>query len=145
MAIDYAKKFGAKVVLIHAYDGRGALTSLPMAGVNTIPDGFLEDIVNAAKARVDEAAREVSEGGVWVSSTPAEPDELSTGERQGLTEEAERVGQALHEAGYSIIYENTTVQAHSCSVLFRKNLDETKVNTTGQIPVKPDAEYGTKA
>ena len=56
-----------------------------------------------------------------------------------------RMRDALHEAGYSIIYENTTVQAHSCSVLFRKNLDETKVNTTGQIPVKPDAEYGTKA
>ena len=62
MAIDYAKKLGSKLVLVHAYDDLPS-ASMPMEGL-TLPEGFVEEIGTAARARVEEAASEVAATGV---------------------------------------------------------------------------------
>ncbi len=62
-AIDYAKKFGSKIVLIHAYDDP-VIVAMPLEGGYVMPDGFYEQVAQAARDRVEEAAREVSATGV---------------------------------------------------------------------------------
>lgn len=62
MAIDYAKKFGSKIVLVHAYElPISAPTSM---GGPALPDGFLAECGKAARNQVEEAAREVAATGV---------------------------------------------------------------------------------
>lgn len=62
MAIDYAKKFGAKLVLVHAYD---TPITAPVFGEGyVLPDGLLDEIRKAARDKVEEAAREVGAAGV---------------------------------------------------------------------------------
>lgn len=62
MAIDYAKKFGSKIVLIHAYD-TPVNASLLTRGYS-LPDGFIEEVAKAAREEVAEAAGEVAATGV---------------------------------------------------------------------------------
>ena len=62
MAIDYAKKLGSKLVLVHAYDDP-VVASMPMEGY-ALPDGFALQVERAARDRVEAAASEVSETGV---------------------------------------------------------------------------------
>lgn len=62
MAIDYAKKFGAKIVLVHAYDMPMNLPA--MASGYSLRDEFLEEIAKGARDKVEEAAREVTATGI---------------------------------------------------------------------------------
>ena len=64
LAIDYARKFGSKIVLVHAYH-----VDVPMAdpmnmGSYGLPGDFFLEIGKAAREQVEQAAREVSETGV---------------------------------------------------------------------------------
>ena len=61
-AIDYARKLGSRLVLIHAYDV--PIPAPAIAGAYSLPEGIVKEIASAAQARVDEAAREVAETGV---------------------------------------------------------------------------------
>lgn len=61
-AIDYAKKLGSKIILLHAYDL--PLPAPSITGAYVLPDGIYEEIEKAATERVEHAAREVSETGV---------------------------------------------------------------------------------
>ena len=62
MAIDYAKKLGSKIVLVHAYDL--PMPAPTMTGAYSLPPEFMEDAAKAATARVEEAASEVAATGV---------------------------------------------------------------------------------
>ena len=64
LAIDYAKKFGSKIVLVHAYHVDVPMAAPMSMGGYGLPDGFFPEIGNAARGRVEQAAREVSETGV---------------------------------------------------------------------------------
>ena len=64
MAIDYAKKFGAKLVLIHAYTVDVPMAAPMMTGGYALPDGFFEELAKPAKTKVDEAVSEIRECGV---------------------------------------------------------------------------------
>ena len=63
-AIDYARKFGSKIVLVHAFDVHIPVAAPTISGTYALPDGFLEDIMNAARGRIEQAAGEVAECGV---------------------------------------------------------------------------------
>ncbi|MEM9173785.1 MAG: universal stress protein [Myxococcota bacterium] len=63
-AIDYARKFGAKIVLVHAFDVHIPVAAPTLSGVYTLPDGFMDDVMSAARERVEQAAGEVAECGV---------------------------------------------------------------------------------
>lgn len=62
MAIDYAKKLGSKIVLVHAYEMPISVPMMPSG--YTLPEGLLEDMAKAARERVKEAAQEVAATGV---------------------------------------------------------------------------------
>lgn len=62
MAIEYAKKFGSKIVLVHAYDMPIATPMMP-AGYS-LPEGFFEEVARAARDRVEEAVGEIAATGV---------------------------------------------------------------------------------
>ena len=64
MAIDYARKFGAKIVLVHAYEVHLPAAAPAMTGGYSIPEGFFEELAAAARARVDQAVTEIEECGV---------------------------------------------------------------------------------
>lgn len=64
MAIEYAKKFGAKIVLVHAYDVRLPAPAPTMDGGYVLPPGFFEEMEKVARGRVDEAVAEIAECGV---------------------------------------------------------------------------------
>ena len=57
-AIDYAKKLGSKIVLVHAYDLPIAVPLMPEG--YSLPNDFFEEIARAARERVEEAAKEVA-------------------------------------------------------------------------------------
>lgn len=62
MAVDYAKKFGAKLVLVHAFEL--PLQASGIAGGYVPPANLMEEIRQAARERVKEAADEISATGV---------------------------------------------------------------------------------
>ncbi len=62
MAIDYAKKLGSKIVLVHAYDL--PIPAPSITGAYNLPDGVYEEVAKAARESVEEAAKEVAETGV---------------------------------------------------------------------------------
>jgi len=57
-AIDYAKKLGGKIVLVHAYDLPIAVPLMPEG--YSLPGDFFEEIARAAREKVEEAAQEVA-------------------------------------------------------------------------------------
>ncbi len=74
-ASELAKQFGAKVVLLHAYNVIIPLAS-PMGGAYALPDGFYEELRAQAVAQVEAAAKTLAESGVdatgvAVSATPS--------------------------------------------------------------------------
>ena len=62
MAIDYAKKLGAKLLLVHAYDLPVPAPSL--TGAYNLSEGLLQELADAARGQVEEAAAEIAETGV---------------------------------------------------------------------------------
>lgn len=62
-ASEFAKKFGSKVVLLHAYHVMIPLPA-PMGSAYTLPDGFLEDLRTQAIAQVEAEAEKLSESGI---------------------------------------------------------------------------------
>ena len=62
-ASELAKKFGARVVLLHAYHAAIPLVS-PMAGAYTLPDGFYEELRAQAVSQVEAAAKTLAESGI---------------------------------------------------------------------------------
>lgn len=61
-AIDYAKKLGSALVLVHSYDI--PVPAPAIAGTYSLPNGFFEEISKAARESVEAAASEVAETGV---------------------------------------------------------------------------------
>lgn len=62
MAIDYARKLGSRIVLVHAYDV--PIPAPSISGAYNMPDGLLEQIAKGAQERVDESVGEIAETGV---------------------------------------------------------------------------------
>ena len=55
-AVEFAKKFGAKLVVLHAYRVEIPMASPMMAGGYVLPDGFFEQLGKHAKEQVEKAA-----------------------------------------------------------------------------------------
>lgn len=64
MAIDYARKLGSKVVLVHAYDLPIPMPGPTLTGSYALPEGLIEEVAKAARDTVAAAAEEVSATGV---------------------------------------------------------------------------------
>ena len=62
-AKELAKRFDAKLVLLHAYHVVVPVAA-PMAGAYTLPDGFFEALRAQAVAQVESAARQVESEGI---------------------------------------------------------------------------------
>ncbi|MFT5442819.1 MAG: universal stress protein A [Myxococcota bacterium] len=62
-AKELAKTFGAKVVVLHAYNINIALAS-PMGGGYAVPVGFFEEIREHAITAVERAAKELADDGI---------------------------------------------------------------------------------
>lgn len=76
-AVEFAKKFEAQLVIIHAYRVEIPMASPMMAGAYVLPQGFFEQIGNHAKAHIEAVAKEiegqgVSVIGIAVEQSPAE-------------------------------------------------------------------------
>ena len=65
-AVELARLFGARIVVVHAYHVDIPMTT-PMAGGYTLPPGFYEELRSQATARVEEVAKEVADQGVEAS------------------------------------------------------------------------------
>jgi nucleotide-binding universal stress UspA family protein len=63
-AVEFAKKFGAKLVVLHAYRVEIPMASPMMAGGYVLPDGFFEQLGKHAKEQVEKAADEIKKQGV---------------------------------------------------------------------------------
>ena len=64
MAIDYARKLGSKIVLVHAYDLPIPLPGPTLSGTYTLPEGLIEEVAKGARDAVEAAAEEVAATGV---------------------------------------------------------------------------------
>jgi len=71
-AVDFAKKFGAKLLLLHAYRVEIPMASPMMAGGYVLPDGFFEQLGKHAKTQVEEAAAAISKQGVKATGIAVE-------------------------------------------------------------------------
>jgi len=76
-AVEFAKKFEAQLVIVHAYRVEIPMASPMMAGAYVLPQGFFEQIGNHAKAHIEATAKEiegrgVSVIGVAIEQSPAE-------------------------------------------------------------------------
>lgn len=65
-AIELAKLYGASVVVLHAYHVSVPMTTSAFGGAYTMPEGFFDDIRSEAKARVEQAAKDLATDGVDV-------------------------------------------------------------------------------
>ncbi len=63
-AVEFAKKFGAKLIVLHAYKVEIPMASPMVAGGYVLPDGFFEQLGQHARAEVEEAARAIQAQGV---------------------------------------------------------------------------------
>ena len=63
-AVEFAKKFEAQLVIVHAYRVEIPMASPMMAGAYVLPKGFFEEIGNHARAHVETVAKEVEARGV---------------------------------------------------------------------------------
>ena len=62
-ATELAKLFGARIVVLHAYQVDIPVVS-PMAGGYTLPQGFYEDLRSQATAQVERLAKEAAAEGI---------------------------------------------------------------------------------
>ena len=62
-AVDFARAFGAQIVLVHAYHVDIPMAS-PLLGAYPVPDGFYEGVASHARAMVDAAVEELSAEGI---------------------------------------------------------------------------------
>jgi universal stress protein A len=63
-AIEFAKKFDAKLILLHAYKVEIPMASPMTAGGYTLPAGFFEQLGQHARAKVEATAAEIEARGV---------------------------------------------------------------------------------
>ena len=63
-ARDFAKKFDAKIVILHAYHVDIPLMAPPLGGVYALPPGFYEQLKAQATLQVEAAAQELAAAGV---------------------------------------------------------------------------------
>jgi nucleotide-binding universal stress UspA family protein len=63
-AVEFAKKFGAQLVLLHAYRVEIPMASPMTAGGYVLPDGFFEQLGSHARAQVEATAKEIEASGV---------------------------------------------------------------------------------
>ena len=63
-AVEFAKKFNAKLIVLHAYKVEIPMASPMVAGGYVLPDGFFEQLGQHARARVEETASEIRARGV---------------------------------------------------------------------------------
>jgi nucleotide-binding universal stress UspA family protein len=63
-AVEFAKKFGAQLIVLHAYRVEIPMASPMTAGGYVLPDGFFEQLGSHARSQVEETAREIEARGV---------------------------------------------------------------------------------
>ena len=63
-AMDLAKKFDAKIVIVHAYHVDIPLMAPPLGGVYALPAGFYDQLRAQATLQVEAAAQELAAAGV---------------------------------------------------------------------------------
>ena len=63
-AVAFAKKFGAQLILLHAYRVEIPMASPMTAGGYVLPDGFFEQLGSHARAQVEATAKEIEADGV---------------------------------------------------------------------------------
>jgi len=83
-AVEFAKKFEAKLIILHAYKIEIPMASPMMAGAYALPPGFFEDIGNHARAEVEKVAKETEAQGISVTGIAVEKSAA-----QAIVDEAE--------------------------------------------------------
>ena len=63
-AVEFAKKFDAQLILLHAYKVEIPMASPMTAGGYVLPNGFFEQLGNHARAQVEATAKEIEGRGV---------------------------------------------------------------------------------
>jgi nucleotide-binding universal stress UspA family protein len=63
-AVEFAKKFGAQLILLHAYRVEIPMASPMTAGGYVLPDGFFEQLGSHARTQVEATAKEIEGSGV---------------------------------------------------------------------------------
>jgi nucleotide-binding universal stress UspA family protein len=71
-AVDLAKSFGSKVVLLHAYSVELPFSSPAMGGGLILPEGFYVELRDHATLQVERIAKEASREGVEVRGIAVE-------------------------------------------------------------------------
>jgi nucleotide-binding universal stress UspA family protein len=63
-AVEFAKKFEAQLIVLHAYKVEIPMASPMTAGGYVLPDGFFEQLGKHARAQVESIAKEIESQGV---------------------------------------------------------------------------------
>ena len=63
-AVEFARKFNAQLIVLHAYRVEIPMASPMTAGGYVLPDGFFEQLGSHARAQVEATAKEIEAGGV---------------------------------------------------------------------------------
>jgi nucleotide-binding universal stress UspA family protein len=71
-AVEFAKKFDARLIILHAYRVEIPMASPMMAGAYVLPQGFFEQIGTHAKAHIEATAKELEARGVKVEGVAVE-------------------------------------------------------------------------
>ncbi len=71
-AVEFAKKFEAELVLIHAYRVEIPMASPMTAGGYVLPDGFFEQLGSHARTQVEETAKELEAQGIKATGVAVE-------------------------------------------------------------------------
>jgi len=71
-ALEFAKTFGSRIVLLHAYHLELPYTTPAFGGPVVLPDGFYVEYRNQAIAHVEEIAKKAASGGVEVKGVAVE-------------------------------------------------------------------------
>ncbi len=71
-AVEFAKKFEAQLVVLHAYRVEIPMASPMTAGGYVLPDGFFEQLGSHAREQVEATAREIEARGVKASGVAVE-------------------------------------------------------------------------
>ena len=84
-AVEFAKRFDARIVLLHAYHVTVPIAT-PMGGGYALPPGFYDQLREQATAQIESAAKQLAESGVKVTGiASSEPASIA------ITSEAERL------------------------------------------------------
>lgn len=71
-AVEFAKKFEAQLIVLHAYRVEIPMASPMTAGGYVLPDGFFEQLGSHAREQVEATAREIEARGVKASGVAVE-------------------------------------------------------------------------